>query len=78
MIQRVCVLLFCVIGVACIGGSVASAGGDSTVNCADERVGCYEAGYAGLTEQQREGRDTWYFWTGGDSDAEGHVVGDQA
>jgi hypothetical protein len=27
---------------------------------------------------QREGRDTWYFWTGGDTDAEGSIVGDQA
>jgi mono/diheme cytochrome c family protein len=31
-----------------------------------------------LTPLQAHGRDTWYFWTGGDSDADGAVVGDQA
>jgi hypothetical protein len=30
-----------------------------------------------LTPTERAGRDTWYFWTGGDTDAKGHVVGDQ-
>jgi hypothetical protein len=37
----------------------------------------YEAGYAGLTPLERQGRDTWYRWTGGDTDAHGNVVGDQ-
>ncbi len=37
----------------------------------------YDAGYAGLSPQQRQGRDTWYRWTGGDTDAHGNVVGDQ-
>ena len=79
MIQRVCVLLCCVAGLACVAGGAASAGGgDSSAACADGRASCYETGYVGLTEQQRDGRDTWYFWTGGDSDAEGNVVGDQA
>jgi len=26
----------------------------------------YESGYAAYTDQERLGRDTWYFWTGGD------------
>ena len=38
----------------------------------------FAAGYANLTPQQREGRDTWYTWTGGDTDAHHNVVGDQA
>lgn len=38
----------------------------------------YSAGATGLTPLQHQGRDTWYFWTGGDTDAHGNVVGDQA
>jgi len=45
--------------------------------CAGGREACYEAGSAGLTPLQRHGRDTWYLWTGGDTDAAGNVVGDQ-
>ena len=44
---------------------------------ANGRESCYEAGYAGLTQLERQGRDTWYLWTGGDRDAHGNVVGDQ-
>lgn len=47
-------------------------------NCASGRSSCYQSGYTNLTPLQSEGRDTWYFWTGGDKDAEGAVVGDQA
>jgi hypothetical protein len=32
----------------------------------------------GLSPLQSEGRDTWYTWTGGDTDGAGNVVGDQA
>jgi hypothetical protein len=50
-----------------------------TYSCPDGGTSCYQAGYSGLTEEQELGRDTWYFWTGGDTDASGaEVVGDQA
>lgn len=46
--------------------------------CPSGRSSCYRSGYAGLTELQEHGRDTWYFWTGGDADPSGKsVVGDQ-
>jgi hypothetical protein len=56
-------------------GSVRAGDGET---CALTEASCYEAGYAGLTPLQRAGRDTWYFWTGGGTDAQGNVVGDQA
>jgi len=47
--------------------------------CPSGKSSCYQSGYAGLTELQEHGRDTWYFWTGGDLDTDGKtVVGDQA
>jgi hypothetical protein len=47
--------------------------------CPSGRTSCYQSGYAGLTELEEHGRDTWYFWTGGDRDAAGkQAVGDQA
>src|SRR5450631_4533939 len=47
--------------------------------CSDGRTSCYESGYVGLSDAQRHGRDTWYFWTGGDLDSTRiDVVGDQA
>ncbi len=52
---------------ACIPLASVFAGADS-----------YAAGAAGLDPQQQQGRDTWYFWTGGDSDSAGNVVGDQS
>jgi hypothetical protein len=54
-----------------------SAGSDARAACGHGRESCYEAGYAGSTPLQSDGRDTWYRWTGGDADAQGHVVGDQ-
>ena len=33
---------------------------------------------AGTDPLQQKGRDTWYLWTGGDTDAAGNVVGDQS
>ena len=52
---------------------------ESYDKCASGRASCYQSGYAGLTPEQEHGRDTWYFWTGGDLDASGkRVVGDQA
>jgi hypothetical protein len=79
MSQRPALFLICLLGVAAyvpkyfvraaiVGSEVCPGGGQS----------CYEAGYAGLTPLQRQGRDTWYRWTGGDTDAHGSVVGDQA
>jgi hypothetical protein len=56
---------------------VASA--QSAYTCPSGKSSCYQSGYAGLTELQEHGRDTWYFWTGGDLDSDGKtVVGDQA
>lgn len=47
--------------------------------CPSGRSSCYQSGYAGLTELEEHGRDTWYFWTGGGLDATGqNAVGDQA
>jgi cytochrome c5 len=47
--------------------------------CPSGGSNCYQAGYSGLTELQKHGRDTWYLWTGGDRDTSGKtVVGDQA
>ncbi len=47
--------------------------------CPSGRSSCYQSGYAGLTPLQQHGRDTWYFWTGGDLDTDGKTVtGDQA
>lgn len=52
---------------------------ESYFQCPSGKTSCYQSGYAGLTPQQEHGRDTWYFWTGGDLDASGkQVVGDQA
>jgi mono/diheme cytochrome c family protein len=78
MSQRQALFLFCLLGVAAYvpKSFVSAAGGDSEA-CAHGREVCYEAGYAGLTPLQRQGRDTWYRWTGGDRDAQGNVVGDQ-
>ncbi len=47
--------------------------------CPSGKSSCYQSGYAGLTPDQQRGRDTWYFWTGGDLDSTGkQAVGDQA
>jgi hypothetical protein len=47
--------------------------------CPDGTTNCYQLSYAGLTDLQRQGRDTWYFWTGGDRNPAGTaIVGDQA
>lgn len=47
--------------------------------CPSGKTSCYQSGYSGLTEEQEHGRDTWYFWTGGDLDVSGkQAVGDQA
>lgn len=51
---------------------------ESYEKCSSGKASCYQSGYAGLTPEQEGGRDTWYFWTGGDLDASGkQVVGDQ-
>ena len=48
-------------------------------SCPGGRTSCYQSGYAGLTDLQEHGRDTWYFWTGGALDTTGkQVQGDQA
>jgi hypothetical protein len=51
----------------------------SGYTCPDGSTNCYQYGYTDLTDLQKQGRDTWYFWTGGDRDPSGtSVVGDQA
>ena len=65
----VCSLVLIVSNAACAQGSY---------GCPSGRTSCYQSGYAGLTPLQERGRDTWYFWTGGDLDQSGEkVVGDQ-
>src|SRR5262249_42960796 len=47
--------------------------------CPSGKSSCYQSGYAGLSSEEERGRDTWYFWTGGDLDASGkQATGDQA
>jgi hypothetical protein len=78
MSQRQGLFLFCILSAAaCAPGVIVSAGNGGVEGCANGQVSCYEAGYAGLTPLERQGRDTWYRWTGGDRDAQGNVVGDQ-
>ena len=79
MSQRVGILLALAGAMAVLAPGVAvEAGGSAAEVCAGGGQNCYAAGYGGLSELQREGRDTWYEWTGGDTDAAGNVVGDQA
>jgi cytochrome c5 len=53
--------------------------GQSGYVCPSGGNSCYQVGYTGLSELQQHGRDTWYFWSGGDRDASGKtVIGDQA
>ncbi len=78
MSQRQILLLFCILGAAaCLTKGFVSADNGDTGVCANGQESCYGAGYAGLTPLERQGRDTWYMWTGGDRDAHGNVVGDQ-
>jgi hypothetical protein len=78
MSKRQALFLLCILGVtASIASGFVSASSSGVELCADGRESCYEAGYVGLTPLQRQGRDTWYLWTGGDKDAHGNVVGDQ-
>lgn len=78
MSRRQALLLLCILGVAAsLTKGLVSAGGTGIEACANGSESRYEAGYAGLTPLQRQGRDTWYRWTGGDKDAHGNVVGDQ-
>ncbi|SNS49404.1 hypothetical protein SAMN05421770_1011212 [Granulicella rosea] len=70
MARRLCWLLLSLpILAVCLPARRVSARGDARSAYAD--------GYAGLTPLQRQGRDTWYVWTGGDTDEQGNVVGDQ-
>jgi len=51
----------------------------NSYTCPSGKTSCYQSGYAGLSKLEEHGRDTWYFWTGGDHDTTGKaVVGDQA
>jgi len=51
----------------------------NSYTCPSGKTSCYQSGYAGLSKLQEHGRDTWYFWTGGDHDTTGKaVIGDQA
>jgi hypothetical protein len=68
----------CLLVAAVVYWTPVVAGSQYSGPCPSGKVSCYQSGYAGLTELQQHGRDTWYFWTGGDRDGEGAVVGDQA
>jgi hypothetical protein len=79
-LKRICFLvsLICVAALA-PGVDSATRAQESSYTCPSGKASCYQSGYAGLTAEQEHGRDTWYFWTGGDLDASGkQVVGDQA
>jgi hypothetical protein len=79
MHRRLAAVLLSLLGIAAFlpRPSVIADAGDSYV-CPSGKSSCYQSGYAGLTPLQESGRDTWYFWTGGDRDADGAIVGDQA
>jgi hypothetical protein len=78
MSQRQALLLLCILGVAVsVTRGLVTAGSSGAGTCTNGKESCYEAGYAGLTPLERQGRDTWYRWTGGDTDSHGNVVGDQ-
>ena len=78
MSQRHALIVLCLLGIACsVPLATVCVSANDAETCAAGGESCYEAGYAGLTDPQRRGRDTWYFWTGGDKDAQGNVVGDQ-
>jgi hypothetical protein len=79
MQRRPAVFFVCALGLAaCVPWGSVKARGGATAMCTNGQESCFAAGYAGLSPLQREGRDTWYFWTGGDTDDQGNVVGDQA
>jgi len=78
MFRRVAILSLLLLSMAGCVPEVSVRAGDGTMTCVHGKESCYAAGYAGLTPLQREGRDTWYVWTGGDTDAQRNVVGDQA
>lgn len=76
---RICILSC----LACFGFMVGSSDeatrAEEKYACPSGKASCYQSGYAGLTPLQEHGRDTWYFWTGGEVDSTGkQVVGDQA
>jgi hypothetical protein len=77
MRQRLALFLLCLIGIAAYLPRRAVRASPADL-CAPGRQSCYAAGSSGLTPLQREGRDTWYTWTGGDTDGDGNIVGDQA
>lgn len=79
MRMRAVVVSIYLLAIAACGSKTALSSAQSAPPpCSKDKASCYESGYAGLTELQRQGRDTWYLWTGGDTDAKGNVVGDQA
>ncbi len=80
--QKLLSILFSVVSVAILpkgADHAAGAQNNYSPTCPSGRSSCYQSGYAELTPSQQHGRDTWYFWTGGDLDTDGKtVVGDQA
>jgi hypothetical protein len=77
---RFCFLfLLALLAVLMMDSHFHSTRGQTTYLCPDGTTNCYQTNYAHLTDLQRQGRDTWYFWTGGDRDPSGaNIVGDQA
>lgn len=78
--NRFCFLfLLTLLVVSVIGSHFQSTQAQTAYLCPDGTTNCYQANYANLSDLQRKGRDTWYFWTGGDRDPSGmNIVGDQA
>jgi mono/diheme cytochrome c family protein len=77
--KRIPLLSLIMCAAVSIAGIHSAIRASETYTCKSGRPSCYQSGYTGLTPTEEHGRDTWYFWTGGDLDASGkQVVGDQA
>jgi hypothetical protein len=79
-VGRLALLLFLtLILVSAVGSRFYSTRAQTGYVCPDGTTNCYQMNYGGLSDSERLGRDTWYFWTGGDRDPSAtRVVGDQA
>jgi len=70
-------IFFCVPFLPCVV-AMAKQAESSNGACVSGRASCYQSGYYALApDEERQGRDTWYFWTGGETNDAGEVVGDQ-
>src|ERR1700759_1730489 len=77
--RRVFLLVLMMCSLALSVGIHSPTRAQESCTCPSGKSSCYQSGYAGLTEEQEHGRDTWYFGTGGDLATSGkRAVGDQA